>query len=1343
MFSKILIRTSLICLVGLCFVSARGQATCYSLEFNIAPTFGAGPDAVGSTLADLNGDGKPDAAVVNLNRQTVSVLDGDGFGGFSPPRTFPTTFNVSTVVAVDLNNDTRLDLVAAGQNQTQMAILINNGTGGFQPAIIYSAPTSGEYVDLKAGDFNGDGNQDIAAIRSQFNRQLHIFLGNGAGALAPTPSMALTGSEAVMEVGNLNLDSFSDIVVSGGDSFSSRHISFVYGGGGGTYSLTFGANVLEKAMGFSIARFNADPSPDFVVAFEDTTTPTQPYLQPWLAGLGGSFTPGTRIEPPYFLSPSDVTTGDYNGDGFQDIAAPLSGHLVIVMYGRGDGQFQEASHWSVQAGARSIVSSDLDSDGKIDLVNFQQASTNNSLISVLANLGNHKFRAPKAVLWGLSQISAADFNGDGLLDFASSRRSDSGFVSSVEVNINSADGLGPDIGVPTPRGLTQMTVGDFNGDGHKDAVSSHTGTDRRIAAYLGNGTGTLSASVATSLSVSFENVIAGKFNGDSFDDVFVVDSSSRGYSMLSNGDGTFTTAPNFPVTLQGSIVKLQKGDFNEDGKLDLIVSNGTVHLWLGDGTGQFARSMNPIPNLGDVVAGDFNEDGHLDLAGFDAGGIKGVLGLGNGQFGQEFTMALQGSGERRSLVAADLDGDGSADLAFLHQLAATNNLVIVRSNSATPAWEAPTFYSVGGLSGYTAALFAADYNADGKIDLGYNAELSRGIIYNSGGANPCMSINDVTVTEGDTGTTMASFSVTLSAPATQPVRVNYSVTPTTATAGADLETVSGRLDIPVGQTTGTINVPIVGDLLDEFDEQFTVTLASPANAAIVRAVGVGTISDNDPEPQITINDVSAPEGNFQFLNFTVTLSAASGKPISLRYSTADGTAVGGTDYNTANDLLLNITPGTTSTGFGVLIFGDAMHEPNENFFVNLSSPVNAVLADAQGTGTINNDDPVPTLSVFASGGQEGDSGLSNVNVTIQLSNPTYLPVTLNMLTSDGTAVQGRDYVASDTPLTIPAATQSFMAQVQVVGDTVNEPNETFFVNLYNVVNATIIQTQASVTIIDDDPGTFDFEGDGKTDIGIFRPANGEWWYRRSLDSSVRVFRFGTGSDRMVPADYTGDGRTDIAVWRPSTGEWFVLRSENGSFYSVPFGADGDIPMPGDYDNDGKADLAVYRPSTSTWYISLSAGGTRIEQFGSADDIPVAADYDGDGRTDPAVFRPSNGQWWLNRSSAGVIVTEFGNAADKLVPGDYTGDGKTDVAFWRPATGEWFILRSENFSYFSTPFGTTGDLPAPGDYDGDGKHDITVFRPATGTWYLQRTTAGTLIQQFGADGDRPVPNAFVP
>lgn len=276
----------------------------------------------------------------------------------------------------------------------------------------------------------------------------------------------------------------------------------------------------------------------------------------------------------------------------------------------------------------------------------------------------------------------------------------------------------------------------------------------------------------------------------------------------------------------------------------------------------------------------------------------------------------------------------------------------------------------------------------------------------------------------------------------------------------------------------------------------------------------------------------------------------------------------------------------------------------------------------------------------------------------------------------------------------------------------------------------------------------DFDFDGKTDLAIFRPGPSEWWVNNSRTGTTFAARFGAPGDIIAPADYTGDGKTDITVWRPSTGTWLILRSEDFSYYGVPFGTAGDIPTPGEFDADGEADLAIFRPSEGLWYFSLSqTPEIRVFRFGASGDVPIVIDLSPGESTQNriGIYRPSNGQWWIwNPASQSASVTTFGTSSDKPVPGDYTGDGVSDIAFWRPSTGEWFVIRSGTFpSFYSFPFGTNGDIPAPGDYDGDGVFDATIFRPSTGTWYSLRSTGGTTIRQFGVDGDRPIPNAFVP
>jgi hypothetical protein len=335
---------------------------------------------------------------------------------------------------------------------------------------------------------------------------------------------------------------------------------------------------------------------------------------------------------------------------------------------------------------------------------------------------------------------------------------------------------------------------------------------------------------------------------------------------------------------------------------------------------------------------------------------------------------------------------------------------------------------------------------------------------------PTLSIDDVSITEGDSGTSSMIFTVFLTGVYTTGVTVDYSMVAGTATAPSDYTNTNGTLIFTPPATSQTISVPIVGDLVNEPTESFTVRLSNPANAAIVKSDGIGTIYDNDPLPTLSIDNPSITEGDSGTspMNFTVTLAGATEQTVTVAYATVAGTATAPSDYTNTSGTL-TFTPPATSQTISVPIVGDLVNEPTESFILRLSNPTNATIVKSDGIGTIYDNDPLPTLSIDNPSITEGDSGTSPMNFTVTLAGATAQTVTVAYATVAGTATAPSDYTNTSGTLTFNPSVTSRTISVPIVGDLVNEPTESFTLRLSNPTNATILKSDGIGTIYDNDP----------------------------------------------------------------------------------------------------------------------------------------------------------------------------------------------------------------------------------------------------------------------------------
>jgi Calx-beta domain/Matrixin len=380
-----------------------------------------------------------------------------------------------------------------------------------------------------------------------------------------------------------------------------------------------------------------------------------------------------------------------------------------------------------------------------------------------------------------------------------------------------------------------------------------------------------------------------------------------------------------------------------------------------------------------------------------------------------------------------------------------------------------------------------------------------------GAALPNVTVGDATVVEGTGGTRTVTVTVTLSAPSSTPVSVAWTTADVVAVAGSDYVAASGTLLFAAGQTSQTITLTIVGDASFEGDETFLVRLTSASGAVIVDNTAVVTITNDDTAttPTVTIADVTVNEGaTTSTVTVTLTLDIAPTAPVSVGWSTVDGTATAGSDYTAASGTV-TFGIGQTTATITVTILGDAIFEANEAFSIQLSNPVGVAVGRSAAAVTLTNDDAAPLLSITATDAAGAEAGTNTMTFTVTRSGNLNGSITVG-LSFTGTATFNGDYVVTSVTgatwnlanrtITFAAGATTATVLVTPVNDTAPEQAETVIVTvLAGTGYLTTTPTSATATIADDD---LTLPSATVLDASILEGNRGQVWANVTIQLSV-------------------------------------------------------------------------------------------------------------------------------------------------------------------------------------------------------------------------------------------------
>ena len=712
----------------LCILSGNGDGT-----FKQPYTVVAGPQPFAISVADLNGDGRPDVFLTSYANNSLDVMLGNGNGTFKTPRTFTAGRSTMSIATADLNGDGKVDVVVGHiSNNYSATVFLGDGSGGFQSQSTVTVGPTGPF-NLTLADVNGDGHPDLLVANSG-ERKVSVLLGNGDGTFDSPRAFSVATIPSFIAVADMNSDGKPDLVVADFEDtfFNIGTVGILNGNGDGTFAPQ--RNFATSTAPFSsprcvaVADLNGDGRADIVVAnaggIMGMTGIVNDNVGVLLADNGiGSFTgpvytidqayprvvsidraSSTSVrgshaiyavtfnEPVFGVSASDfdiVTTG----------AVTVSKSLVVMP--------QSASVYLVRVtGIKGI--------GTIELTFANRSEIHDAAGNPLIASQGPQFGTLSTFATGdfSKSVLAADLNGDGkadLITFDPAR---------VNIFLTNADGLQQRQTYAADNSPRSVAVADVNGDGTPDLLVL-TGSGVNI--FLGNGDGTFNAAGIVPAGGGTVSLAVADINNDGLPDLVTTNYFQTGVFgefhgavsvMLGEGGGRFSLPLTSSLEFSQPYSQLTTSDVNGDGKPDLIVSttDQTISLLLGNGDGTFQarRTFSVAGSFITPIPADLNRDGKPDIVLASRGNAVGVLlGNGDGTYLPEQTFAVGQT--LYAAVVADLNGDGNPDV-----VAATPDGTVLLPGNGDGTFGAAETIDPGS---FVDSVAVGDVNGDGRPDI--------------------------------------------------------------------------------------------------------------------------------------------------------------------------------------------------------------------------------------------------------------------------------------------------------------------------------------------------------------------------------------------------------------------------------------------------------------------------------------------------------------------------------------------------------------------------------------------------------------------------------------------------